>query len=114
MIQQDNGLLIPNSLNNILALLLIQDNASIILIHRVILIKPQAILSQHLQFPTKTSKRLAMNTVCVTRSVDFWSRFVDSGVDSESCCIDGFVAFDDKSVFVNEYQVRDFDEGKVH
>ncbi len=35
-------------------------------------------------------------------------------MDSEGCGVDGLVAFDDEAVFVDEDEVRDFDEREVH
>ena len=66
-------------------------------------------MSHHVQLPAEHGKRLAVDTVSVACCVDIWASLVDLRVDGKRGSVDGFVAFDDLTIFVDENQVRDGD-----
>lgn len=49
----------------------------------------------------------------VASGVHVWPCLVDLRVDCESCCVDGFIAYHDFAVFVDEDEVTDADLGEV-
>lgn len=69
------------------------------------LVKAQGVLRHHVEGAAEDTPGFAVGGVGVAGGVDFGTRFVDFRVDCEGGCVDGFVAFDDVAVFVDEDEV---------
>jgi hypothetical protein len=92
-------------LRNPLALLTRQHDASKLLIHPMTVIKPQTILRDHIQLPSKCAPRLPVHRMCMTCRVNIRPRLVYGRVYRKGCSVDWLIAFDDVAGFVDEDEV---------
>ena len=105
MVLQDDRLPIAEVLRDPLPLLPIEHHPSKLRVHRMVFIKPQTILRDHIELPSKNRERLAIHTMRMARSVNIRPRLMNLRVDRERSGVDGLVADDDFAVFVDQDQV---------
>ncbi|KJR90047.1 uncharacterized protein SPSK_06589 [Sporothrix schenckii 1099-18] len=92
----------------------IEDNATKLVVHGMALVETEGILRNHVQWPPKGTKCLAVDGVRVAGGMHVRPRLVDFRVDGKRGGIDGLAALDDDAVFVDENEVGHADLRKVH
>lgn len=77
------------------------------------LVKADAVLSDHVQFPTKGAKGLAMYAMRMTGCMYVWPSPVYGAVNGKSRRIDGLVAVHHLAFLVHQYQIRHAYQGEM-
>jgi hypothetical protein len=90
-----------------------KHHAAEIFIHTMGLVKANAVLCNHVQFPAKRTKCLAMHAMRMTRRIYIWPSLVDSAVNRKRRSIDRFIALDYLALLIHQYQVGHADEREV-
>ena len=114
VVLQDCCFAVTKSLRYTSPLFSIEYNALEVSIDSMALVETKRVLGQHFQLAAKTRERLAMYTVCVTCSVDVRASLMNLGMDGKGCLVDRLLAFYYDAIFVDQYEIRDFDQCKVH